>query len=468
MVSEQNKSAQLLLYFCGLLIAISFYSFGNFGFLNIFDARREIQLVLLLMLMPILSLIAAKKIGRFLKEPLWLLVLCFLIAEIIITQHVINIFTYLISLITIGALLTMESKYVNYITKCIIVLCGIFSIMGIIQFVVLWFNPGLSAFMAHRYSSAMSADTISNISAIEYLGFIVADGGTSLLGHHVYRFKSFAAEPSVLVYSFLCPGILALSYRGMIRVLAYPILVFTIVFVASGTIWLCILFSLILFPIGYFFKKSPRSGSLTIMLIIMMVMVLITKIDIPLFMRSTIDFLSPISSFHSMPLQKYGSGVDRLTSMTYGFEKMWTHPFGYGSVGTLGVMAGLIVVFGLTCGFPGLLLISVIFYRMFKYGIHVWQGYGKKGKIFTALLCGTLLQASFFSAYGWTSFAGLIMLCLLYIRIRELSAGLTVVSAMHQELNGKTGPFLSCQHQNGKRSKTIKRLGKHLRISGSR
>jgi len=430
MASEQyNKSTQHFLYFCCLLIAISFYSFGNFGFLNIFGARREIQIVLLLMLMPVLSIIAAQKTGQFLKEPLWLLVLCFLIAEIILTQHAINILNYLTALITIGALFSLKDKYVTFITKAIIVLCGIFSIMGIMQFILLWFNPGLSAFMDHRYASAMSAKTISNISAIEYLGFIVADGGTTLLGHHVYRLKSFAAEPSVLVYSFLCPGILALSYRGRIRVLAYPILVFTIVFVASGTIWLCILFGLILFPIGYFFKRSPRSGSMVILLIVVMVALLITKIDIPLFMRSTIDFLSPVYSISSMPLQKYHSGVVRLTSIAYGIEKVLSHPFGLGSVGTLGIISGLIVVSGLVCGFPGLLLISVVFYRMFKYGIHVWQCYGKEGKIFSALLCGTFFQTSFFSSYGWTSFAGLTILCLLYIRIRALSASAT--ESMH-------------------------------------
>ncbi len=224
MVSEQNKSVQLLLYYSGLLIAISFYSFGSFGFLNIFGARRVIQIVLLLMLMPVLSLIAAKKIGRLLKEPLVLLVLCFLIAEIVLTQQAITMFNYLMALIAIGALLTAESKYVNFTTKTIIVLCGLFSIMGIIQFIVLWFDPGLSASMGSRYSSTTSDATISGISAFEYLGFSVGGGGTTLLGHHVYRLKSFAAEPSVLVYSFLCPGIMALSYRGMIRVLAYPIL----------------------------------------------------------------------------------------------------------------------------------------------------------------------------------------------------------------------------------------------------
>ncbi len=422
MVSEENKSVQHLLSFCVLLIAISFYSFGSFGFLNIFGARRVIQIVLLLILMPILSLISTKKIIRFLKEPLWLLVLSFLIAEIILTQHKLNILNYFVALITIGALFSLKGKYVTFATKGIIVLCGIFSIMGIIQFIVLWFNPSLSIFMDHRYASGMSADTISNISAIEYLGFIVADGGTTLFGHHVYRLKSFAAEPSVLVYSFLGPGILALSYRGMIRVLAYPILVFTIVFVASGTIWLCLLFSLIIFPIGYLFKRFPGLGGLTIMLVIVMVMVMITKIDIPLFARSTIDFFSSVSFLHSMPSQKYNSSIVRLTSIVYGFEKMWTYPFGLGDVGSLGIISGLIVISSLISGFPGLLLISVMFYRMFKYGIYVWQYYGIEGKIFSSLFFGTFLQVSLFSAYGWTSLPGLTMLCLLYIRIRDLSA----------------------------------------------
>lgn len=421
MVSEQNKSTQHVLYFCGLLIAISFYSFGSFGLLNIFSVRREIQIVLLVILMPVLLIIAARETGRLLREPLWLLILCFLIAEIIFTQHNTSILTYLISLITIGALFSLKSKHVTFITKCIIVLCGLFSIMGIVEFIVLWFNPSLSNFMAHRYSSGMLADTISNISAIEYLGFIVADSGTTVLGHHVYRLKSFAAEPSVLVYSFLCPGILALSYRGMIRVLAWPILVFSIVFVASGVIWLCILSSLILFPIGYFFKRSPRSGSVTIILIVVMMLVLITRIDIPLFMRNTIDFISSVSSISSMPSQKYLSGVVRLSSIAHGFEDMWRHPFGLGNLGALGIIAGLIVMSGLSCGFLGLLMVSVMFYRMFKYAIYVWQGYGKQGKIFSALFCGTLFQVSFFSAYGWITLPGLTMLCLLYTRMRDLS-----------------------------------------------
>jgi hypothetical protein len=434
MVSEQNKSSQLLLYFCGLLIAISFYCFGNFGFLNIFGARREIQIVLLMMLMPVLSLIAAKKIEGFLKDPLWLLVLCFVIAEILLTQDAINMLNYLMALIVIGALLTTENKYITFITKAIIVLCGIFSIMGIIQFILLWFNPGLSASMDSRYSSITSAATISNISAIEYLGFGVVGGrGITLFGHYVYRLKSFAAEPSVLVYSFLCPGILALSYRGMIRMLAYPILVFTLVFVASGTIWLCILFSLILFPICYFFKRSPRLGSVTIMLIVVMVMVLITKIDTHLFMRHTIDYLSLVSSISSMPSKKYYTGVIRLNSISLGIESMFSHPLG-NDTKTYG---GLLVGAGQIAGFPGLLLISLIFYRMFKYAIHVWQGYGEKGKIFSALFLGTFFQVSFFSSYAWTSFAGLTMLCLLYIRIRNLSASLTIARPMHQGLEGE-------------------------------
>ena len=420
MVSEQyNKSAQLFLYYCGLLIAISFYCFGNFGFLNTFDARREIQSALLLMLMPVLLIIAAKKIGRVLKEPLFLLIFCFLMAEIMIRQQPIYMLNYLVALITIGALLTIERKYVSFISKCIIVLCALFSVMGILEYIILWFKPTLADTMLSNYSSTTSADPISNISTIEYLGFITAHGTTTLLGHHVYRLMSFASEPSVLVYSFLCPGILALSYRGMIRVLAYPIFVFTIVFVASGTIWLCILFSLILFPIGYFFKKFPRSGSLTIMLIIMMVMVMITKIDIPLFMRSTIDFLSPVSSVHSMPLQKYTSGVVRLTTLRYAFENVWSHPFGAAS--TTG--GGLILRSGLICGYLGLLLSSIVFYRLFKYSIHVWQAYGKKEKMFSALLCGTLVVVCFFSSYGWPSYPGLIMFTLLYLRIKDFSVG---------------------------------------------
>jgi hypothetical protein len=161
---------------------------------------------------------------------------------------------------------------------------------------------------------------------------------------------------------------------------------------------------------------------MTIILIAVMLLVLIVKIDIPLFMRNTIDFISPVSSISSMPLQRYHSGVLRLSSIAYGFEDMWRHPFGLGNVGALGIISGLIVISSLTGGFPGLLLISVMFYRMFKYGIYVWQLYGKEGKIFSALLCGALFQTSFFSAYGWITFSGLTMLCLLYIRIRDLSA----------------------------------------------
>ncbi len=101
----------------------------------------------------------------------------------------------------------------------------------------------------------------------------------------------------------------------MIKVLAYPILIFTLVFVASGTIWLCILFGMLLFPIAYLFKRHVYLGSVTILLIIALVILMITKIDAPSFMRSTIDFISPVSSISSMPLQKYRSGTIRLTTL---------------------------------------------------------------------------------------------------------------------------------------------------------
>ena len=138
-----------------------------------------------------------------------------------IRQQPIYMLNYLIALITVGALLTIERKYVTFISKCIIVLCALFSVMGILESIILWFKPTLVYTKLGNYSSTTSADPISNISAIEYLGFYL-DSGPTILGHQLYRMESFASEPSVLVYSFFCPGILSLTYRGWVKILSIP------------------------------------------------------------------------------------------------------------------------------------------------------------------------------------------------------------------------------------------------------
>ena len=160
-----QKSENVLFGVYALLFATVFYSAGNFGLLNLFDFRREFQVILFAMLAP-LSVFMFANWQRCMKEPLYLLAIFLLIGELFLRRRIIHIADGLASVGILGVLFALKKREHDRILKCIIMASAIFSVMVIIQAVIVWFNPEV---IDHLFCISLYCfTTIINIGLIKF------------------------------------------------------------------------------------------------------------------------------------------------------------------------------------------------------------------------------------------------------------------------------------------------------------
>ena len=398
-----------LLFFLAIVVVIMFYSFGNFGFLNIFDARLPIQITLLSTTGTLFILFFMIYFKKLINEPIFLLVVSFIIMDLFIRFDIKSVIANVITMIVISFILMVKVKYIHLILKGIIYLALIFSLMSILLYIIIINNElDVNSIFISTYFSGSGNDYIP-VSNYEYLGFLVNDSGSTLFGQQVYRFKAFASEPSVLVYSILTPGILAIYYK---KYLSFSIIMFFSIFlVLSGTIIMSIFLG-ILFYIAYMLgKRNAKISTGIIWSFLFFFIIFIFFINVSDFMNNVIEFMKVSSSISSMPIQKYNSGVIRLS----GLQEAITQISFFGSDSIDHGATGFIIVCGLKSGIIGIVLNFIIFSKLFIYMFTII----KHNKIMLSLLGGVLIQVQFFSAYGWSSFTGLIMITIIYRIIKN-------------------------------------------------
>ena len=133
---------------------------------------------------------------------------------------------------------------------------------------------------------------------LAYLGFV--QPGTLHIGDFIFvRFVSFASEPSVLVYSFLVPGLLALTFRGLMLWSGVPILIFSMPLAASGTIWLSLALGIIAFPVMYAYKRVVWVGAFLPVAAVVGFFLLIHVSEISEIVQTISALLQPLSDTNS-------------------------------------------------------------------------------------------------------------------------------------------------------------------------
>lgn len=397
-----NRDLQLTV---SLLIILSFYSFDNFGFLNLFDSKLLIQIFLLaLSSMPILLLIFYNFKISMLQEPVILLLLYLILSGVFLSlENLGHLAQLIVSLLFSIILFILRDKYIDFILKGIIIICTFFSILAISQFILLQLDTGFIDVMHMHYTSGERYVNLSHSHWFNYLGFGVLNDWKTFLGIEFIRLRSFSSEPSVLVHSFYAVGILSILFSKFYRFMGVVILTFTIIIAYPGVVHLSLTFSFLFYLLMILAKLSLKSCSLLIILFIYLLFFLTILFD-PIFF---IDFT---------PSNKEGSAFVRLNGIAILVKDILSNPFFNFDIPIVPPV-GFLIDSALLLPIVGLSISTLLFKRIFFYIINIYYNY----KLFSILIAGMMIQVAFFSSYGWQTFPGFLMISLIYIKLKSLT-----------------------------------------------
>ncbi|HMH50512.1 MAG TPA: hypothetical protein VK548_09795 [Candidatus Acidoferrum sp.] len=390
------------------LLALIFYAFGNFGFLNAIGDRRSLQVVLLLPLGLLLPLLWRRH-RSFLVEPLFVLAAVYFCANVVKEASVERIADAALALVLVAIVDSLGPAYSRRIVRGIVVVAAVFSSMVILQAVAVATNPGITAALDASYTSGTSADPVEVSHSLNYLGFL-QPYPIFIAGHEFPRFESFASEPSVLIYSFLVPGILALGARGALSFWAtLPIAVFVVILAASGTVWLSILASAALWPILRIFSRRTRLAAALPFIVTAAGIGIVLLADVPVIVFAIAEMSAQLGEVYTA-FSKTGSALARLS---------WMAETAQASAGSLwgtrveATDAGALLGAYVRGGVVGIAVAVVAYFRLFAYLARCVDAARGRQRIMAVLLFGTLTQVLAFSEYGWGSAPGFMMLALL-------------------------------------------------------
>lgn len=242
--SSASQRERMLSRFLALLLASWCYATGNFGFLNIFDARREAQVVLIILTLPFAWVIVKRR--AWLRDPVWWLAAITLIGEVVIRRNTLVFFLFdrIATVFVVALLVSLSASFSELALSALIALCAVFASMVVVQAAAVWFNADVLRWFVLGYTTSTAAQPIALGHSLEYLGF-TTPGAAPFFGHLFTRFRSFTSEPSVVICAFYAPGILALTFPPPVRYLAIPILAFAAGLSGSGTAFFSVALGLI-------------------------------------------------------------------------------------------------------------------------------------------------------------------------------------------------------------------------------
>ncbi len=303
-------------------------------------------------------------------------------------------------MIFVGAILSLSESKVDLIIKTVILFSGLFALLGTIQFIILQFHFEYVRLLDYSFSSASPYIDIENKTLLNYLGFVNWYDGIRLeniMGIEFARSRSFASEPSVLVTIIFIPAILSLLYGKCYRMIGYFILLYCLFIVYAGVMHLSVIFSVIIFLISFF----PNKYRLIFLYFCLIIVFLVALVNLQLL-------------FSYLPENKLGSGMARLTFLYDLLLSFVSNPFA--TIDSRDYPVGIIFSSLRVLPFVGFLLCMVLFHKLFKKIFYLFDN----NAFFFSLLGGAMFQAFIFSAYGWITLPGFILLALIYSKLDYL------------------------------------------------
>jgi len=316
-------------------------------------------------------------------------------------------------------------RTVNQIIKYFIAASAGFSILVIVQAVIKILNP--SVFYVDYNPTYALKSTFGYLPItypIHYLGFW-ASGVVKILGIEMYRFQSFASEPSILVSLFVIPGLIGLTYDGITIKLSYLILFFSVVLASSGTIYLSIAFGVTVFLVLSLTKyvrllniSIIRTSMILFSITFVVFLIVFNGVDI---ITSVLDrYFNRFSEMFSILGHVGHKSELRVISSQEAFKLLINNPLGARESFKLTV-TGLLLNYGLIIGIPGVLF-GVLIFKTILVNLFKSFNFEKslKKRFAIALLAGTIIQILTFSGYGFVSASGFIIIAIIYIWSNQL------------------------------------------------
>ena len=410
-------------YFLPIIIIIYFYSTSKFFFLNILGIKREVLYFIIWLTFLIFIIKIDYLLNVFKQKNIILLNLYCIIVVWLIQNNTDTAILYFTTTIMIGFIFQFSQKTFDSTSKLLITCAGIFSFFAVIQAIIYIYNPGVFDIPYSPVPSGRhSLEPIAIKYPIHYLGFWAA-GREEILGIELPRFESFASEPSILVAIFLIPGLLGLTYNGIIRKMSYLILFFSIILAFAGTIYLSLALGFVVFFSLFLFRfiMNNRFKPLSIAFIFMVFFLcgyFIIKTDVYDIMNLMDIGLTQYSDYSSI-LGHAAKPYARVVSSQEAAQLVSANPFG--TQETVLSVTGLLLDYGMLFGYLGVILCGIIYTKIIIRFISAFYiEFGLIYKIGISIIIGTIIQTLFFSSYGWLTPSGLIMTSLLYIRSNNL------------------------------------------------
>jgi hypothetical protein len=392
------------------------YSFGTFGFLNLFGLRLAVQAVVIVLVIGILASLKAKYRTKDMIS-VFLFAGLFGIGGLVHGGYIARPVEALLMIFIIVSIMEMPDRHVMGLTKALVICSAFFSFLVYTAFIGYGLYPSQFQYANfHIYDSTTGYEHISPSSAFDWFSFTSGDG-FELAGETRIRLKGYSSEPSSTIVHYLTPVALAFFLGNRYIYIGIFILAVNIIAISSLMALVIISGSLILMSLNYAFRRYLK---FVYMVALLMLAVILVQPNSIMNIFTMAGVLSIDTLGFDLIARKVADGDDdasiliRATGISEGIYLLLTSPVGY-SYEKLGAGAGLIYIISATTGWPGLTVFILFIGRFLKKALNVIfcvQSYGNQYAI--ALSTSMFLVMLLISGYGWDRPPGMVVILLMF------------------------------------------------------
>jgi hypothetical protein len=420
MIKNQSLGAGLLAF---SLLAIM-YSFGTFGFLNLFGIRTIVQVLILGL---VASLMIALQPRYKSKELLPVLAFFYLyvFGSLIHDKTVTGLGDPVILLFVIHVILSAPARQVLFLTKTLVVVTSFLCLLVATAYVYYRINPDQFDYANFFiYGSEIGTRKIYPGHFMDWVSFTSGDG-FMFQGESTPRMKGYSNEPSSTVVHYLAPAVFAFLLGG--RFIYFGIFILFVNFIAIASFIGYLIFA-ISFMILVVFRISRRHIQYVGPVAIILFISLLTQIEL---MKNIFEYVS-MHAIDQLGLDIVGRKIrvdsltgstnlnERQSGMIEGLGLILSSPLGY-STARLGPGAGLLYIVSSFTGWLGVAVFGRFIFRIINNcRIIIIKTSSLRVTYSVALLFAVLFVTLFVSGYGWGRPPGMIML-LLFFRVFQSS-----------------------------------------------
>ncbi|WP_341880163.1 hypothetical protein [Synechococcus sp. UW140] len=406
-----------------ILVLFLFYSFGPFGFWNLFGIRLVVQGILVCFSFYLVGSYQFSLLSKYCL-PVSLFLALLAIGGFIQTGSLSYVIEASLLATFLIFLFSAPPRYIINLAKALVISTFCLSFLVLVAFFIYFLNPDLiSQANFNIYDSTSGANQIYPSSFVDWISFTSGDGYV-FLGNNLLRLKGFSSEPSATIVYYLAPAALSFLLKGPFPFFGFFILLFNIISISSFTSIIIISLSLILLSALSIFKKR---GYFALALFFIFLIFILFNINL---LNSIFASFSShaVSSFdYDLVSRKMGEGNlgARQGGITSSAKMILESPLGFPTT-NLGAGSGMIFTVSSITGILGLSLYLMFIRNLIRAPL-ILLNYNDNffDRCFVSFFFSLLYVAMFVSGYGWDRFSGI---ALLFLILRLLNVRISLHS----------------------------------------